>query len=260
MFLSIDGTNLRDVIRRFIEEPETQEYSFNDLAVMLASYQYGKNQFYGQYVDSIIDPRRITQWTDIPAMPVSMFKEFHLRSYRAQSSESVWWSSGTTGKMSKTYLANPTMYSVVIQKLWREHVLSKGFDGTTYKLIPPGTAWKNSSLAYFFDQGEMAEYKDFSQKRDQRWFRIWQSLVKSDTIDDRGNYVIDTDSFKSVALQAVEDNHPLRIVGTSYAIVWLLESVVNGIKLPEGSMLIDTGGYKGKSTEYSRQDFLGLVE
>jgi hypothetical protein len=46
---------------------------------------------------------------------------------------------------------------------------------------------------------------------------------------------------------------PLFIIGTAFHFVWLIDAQVN-ISLPPGSIVIETGGYKGKSRELSRQE------
>lgn len=259
MYFTTDGQALREQIRRFIEDKTSSEFSFEDLAILLFRYQYEKNFFYRQFVDSIVDPRRVEHWTEIPPIPVSMFKEFHLRSYKPDASELVWHSSGTTGKMSRTYLANPAMYNTVVKKLWEQHVIPMGFKGDTLKLIPEAPDWKNSSLAHFFYQGEMAEYKESRRAHPIQDYNFWVNLSRKSE-DEGKDFTLDIPLFKHMVVKSIDTKIPLRIVGTSYAVVWLLDSIVDDIQLPEGSMVIDTGGYKGKSTEYTRTDFLKLIE
>lgn len=246
-----DGQKIRSDIRDFINEGYSDEGYFEKLLLDLALFQYTKNPIYRRYLDSVSDPEKVGGWQQVPALPVSMFKEWDrigpVRSYSHHADEKVWYSSGTTGKdISKTFLANTKIYDDVIKVLWRKYNTGATEEHPlhTIKLIPDGITWPNSSLAHFFDVGEKAEGTS------------WDGGVQMATWN---RFALNFGRIVAILDHSLEDGIPIRLAGTSYAIVELFEFMEEkrlAFKLPEGSSIIDTGGYKGIVKDRTRKEFL----
>jgi hypothetical protein len=63
-----------------------------------------------------------------------------------------------------------------------------------------------------------------------------------------------TDAFLAAAHEACEQDHPLLLIGTSFAFVHLLDRLGEQLQLPAGSRIMDTGGFIGRSREVARAD------
>ncbi|MDA3835765.1 MAG: hypothetical protein PF495_20530, partial [Spirochaetales bacterium] len=61
---------------------------------------------------------------------------------------------------------------------------------------------------------------------------------------------------------AIADQVPLTIIGGSFAFVNFIDAMQNTfstLQLPRGSRLLDAGGFKGRSRELNRDDFITLT-
>jgi hypothetical protein len=250
--INVDGLKIRSDIRDFINEGYYDEAYFEKLFVDLALFQYTRNEVYKKYVDSVGGPDKIFEgWRQVPALPVSLFKEWdsigEVRSFKHHSDERVWHSSGTTGsKVSKTFLANTRIYDDVIKTLWLKHNRGSSEEHPlhTIRMIPDGITWPNSSLAHFFDIGEKAEATS------------WDGGVEIATWN---RFSLNFGRIISILDHSMEDGIPIRLLGTSYAIVQLFEFMEEkklAFRLPGGSSIIDTGGYKGIVKDRTRREFL----
>lgn len=250
--MDLSGWGLRDAIRRYIEDGWASEdpTMFDHLFTALATWQYQNSEILGRYHRSFVYPGGKIEWTshkDIPPLPVRMFKQFEIRSYAPHADEKVWRSSGTSGLQSQHFLANTTLYDVVIKKLWRQHVPE--FSGLTYKLIPHPDTWPDSSLAHFFGVGEMSEGR----------FVACPWLYG---VSDVGKHTRNFDLALKTLINAFEfhedSGSPMRLVGTSYAIAKVFDKL-DELELQfdlRDSMIIDTGGYKGLVRDRTREEFI----
>jgi hypothetical protein len=71
-----------------------------------------------------------------------------------------------------------------------------------------------------------------------------------------------TESLLAGLKQCVRDKSPVALMGSSFGFVHLFDQMdlqKLSLKLPEGSRLMDAGGYKGRSREISRDAFVELA-
>jgi hypothetical protein len=71
-------------------------------------------------------------------------------------------------------------------------------------------------------------------------------------------YQIDQAGFRARILECIGDNIPVALFGTSFAHV-AAAGAAGKAALPSGSVLFDTGGYKGRTEELSKDAFLALL-
>jgi hypothetical protein len=91
------------------------------------------------------------------------------------------------------------------------------------------------------------------------------ALQRFGTPDSR--YFLDSTGLQLDALcatlaQAQTDGQPLALLGASYSFVHLMDALQAGglqFRLPAGSRLLDTGGFKGQSREMDMDEFYGTL-
>jgi hypothetical protein len=110
-------------------------------------------------------------------------------------------------------------------------------------LFPPETELGNSSLARY-----LAQAVEHFGMPDSRWFV--------------GAHGMDTAALRQWLHRAVRDASPVALLGASYAFVHLLDAMSPSgetFRLPEGSRILDTGGYKGQSRELPLEGFYAAL-
>lgn len=78
-----------------------------------------------------------------------------------------------------------------------------------------------------------------------------------------GDFALERAKFRRLLEAAVEQGEKTALFGTSFALARTAEDfLTEGVtwKLPEGSVVFDTGGYKGKHRELSPDQLLDLME
>jgi len=205
------------------------EDQFNRLALELYAYQYERNIWMKRLGDAAQRPPDALQsWRGIPAMPTDGFKDFDLSCIAPGRASAVFYSSGTTGRQSsRHYLGRDAL-------LLYEASLRRGFASALpqrpaklWALMPPPSDAPHSSLSHML--GALGAERFF-----------WD--------DDRG---------LAEALSGLRE--PITLFGTAFALAHLLDSTHQTWRLPPGSVLLETGGFKGRTREVPRDEFYGLL-
>jgi hypothetical protein len=85
----------------------------------------------------------------------------------------------------------------------------------------------------------------------QEWF---DQVTFAGDRDATGAWTLDLGTFWNAVQRARDATRPLLVTGTAFNFVHLLDSVGAGtVKLPAGSRLMETGGYKGRSRELPKE-------
>jgi hypothetical protein len=158
---------------------------------------------------------------------VSAFKAFKLSCVPLEQAAAVFHSSGTTGsETSRHYLDD------VALQLY-EASLSVGFEKgvsnppkTIWALMPSPQAAPNSSLSYMLERLG-AERFFFANDR-----------VLTDSLHDL--------------------THPITLFGTAFAFASLFDGGFDLPQLPVGSVIVETGGFKGRTREIPRAELYSL--
>ena len=245
--------NLEQDITAFIkagtEQTDTED-KFNELALRLFEYQYNANAPYQKYCAKRgIKPGDIESWEEIPAVPMSAFKEIPLCTFPPEEATGIFRSSGTTNpeKRSKIYL-NDTglklldtsyMYSVVNYLYPSGENLHTLFMSPPPHLVPP-----DSVLMYGYSK-----------------------ILANHTIGDI-EYFMDEKGFNLEALvarlrKAEETGESVFVISVTTGYLHFFNYCLSkgiSFNLPEGSRLGDGGGYKGRSREISKKEFFELAQ
>ena len=225
--------------RRFIQEPEDDR--FEGLALEIFELQMARNEPYRRYCEHR-GISRARSWTDIPPLPSRAFKEFDL--WTAPPVRTFLTSGTSRGleKRGRHGLPSLDLYAAAWEPAFRRHVIPDCDRMRILSLIPSEEEMPESSLSYM------------SARILERF-----GAPGSKTAMTKGG--LDADGIES----AMRGSEPVLILGTSLALAALLESLPRAVKLPDGSRIMDTGGFKGRARETERgtllthyQELLGI--
>lgn len=207
-------------------------------------------------------------WTDIPALPIRFFKELDVSSIRPEDRTRVFFSSGTTGRARSRhhhYPASLRLYEDSARH-WFEACLShlRGTDAAGLRpisLTPPPRVATNSSLVHMF--GTLFGGPTAGLKCPVPTHNMPETGANPEPfcgeLRDHGNWVVNEDAFLRLIAQAQQVQQPVLLCGTAFSFVHVLDGFdtrrgAARLALPEGSLILETGGYKGRSRELPKPE------
>ena len=207
-----------------------QDGDFDQLAIDLFREQYQKNAPYRRFCDaSHRSPEAVCHWTQIPAVPADAFRLQDLYC-GAEPPAAVFRTSGTTSGPRGEHrmdAAGLGMYRLSLQTAF-DQLASQTVGLPLRSLIAPFAEALDSSLSFMLST--LAESSGHS-----RFF--WQN----------GGPAI-----SEAAMALREERAPVLIFTTAFALAELLDGLRSPLSLPDGSWIIETGGFKGRRKEIPR--------
>ncbi|TFY98665.1 long-chain fatty acid--CoA ligase [Ramlibacter rhizophilus] len=231
----------------FIAQDGCDEAGFDALALELFAHQYAHNEPLRRFCQRRgITPRRVRGWRDIPAVPISAFKDATLSCEPTAACERVFMTSGTTRPELRGRHWHPriAVWDASMRGGFARHVMQGTARLPMAILFPPEDELRNSSLARYLAQA----VREFGAAGS-GWF------VGADTGMDRERLL-------AWLRQAQQAGDPVAVLGASFSFVHLMDALAargEALRLPPGSRLLDTGGYKGQSRELPLEDFYGSL-
>ena len=230
-------------VLNFIREPQQQE--FDRLALEVFAFQYERNGTYQRFCDRRgITPDTVSSWKEIPAVPTSAFKLLNLS---CATPEQVFLTSGTSqssekrGRHGFPWLE---VYDTSLLTNFAAHLLPDGVRLRMLILAPTPDLLPTSSLSHMLEVVRMAYGSEGST------YFI-------------GDKAIDIPGLLQTLGEIEARQEPVCLLGSSFAFVHVLDvCLADGpsFRLPDGSRLMDTGGFKGCSREVSRGELLRLYQ
>jgi phenylacetate-coenzyme A ligase PaaK-like adenylate-forming protein len=212
------------------------ESQFNIAARELFAWQYSQCAPYRRLAQGRnIHPKSILSWRDIPAVSQELFKKLDFFCYPTQKAIRTFQTSGTTtGQKGKAYLLKDDLYQAAalagIKKLFPKNT-------DFYFLAAPPNEAKHSSLSWMF--------KFWRKEIGAASSRFW---VKKDQLNING--------LRNDLEKRILKKKPLVLCGTAFSFVHLIDAWKSSpIPLPKGSIILETGGFKGKSRELKKSEF-----
>lgn len=249
MVSPLAATAAADIVRAvldFIAQDGCTDEQFDQLALRLFAYQYAGNEPYRRFCQGRgATPRNVRRWRDIPAAPISAFKHLTLRCQPAAAADRVFMTSGTTRADVKGRHYHPTLAvydSSMLRNFSRRFMRGSGPVAMGI-LFPSETELPNSSLAHYL----ALALRDFGTA-DSRYF------VSTKGLDSTGLYQALADAERS--------GQPYALLGATYSFVHLIDELRQrglSFRLPPGSSILDTGGYKGNSRELPLEEFYAAL-
>lgn len=195
--------------------------------------------------------REVESWRDIPALPIAAFRHLQVADPAAPMAVS-WLSSGTTSEARSQHdLVSTAHYDRsldvgVASALVPDIALGERAPMACVQLQPTAHAAERSSLTHMFDRIRLGP-----------WARDEEAFVD-------GSWRLDARSAWSKLEALAADDEPVLLLATSFSLAMLLERVDDigweHLELPAGSRVVDTGGYKGRARELTRDELLDRVE
>ena len=243
--LSTFAARLRESIRRSF-----QAENFGVRALELFALQFANNSGYRTICEARrITPLTVSNWSQIPAVPTSAFKELEITCLSPAERTHVFHSSGTTGQRPSRHFHNAASLAVYEASLWpglAENLRFANDDLRLLSLTPPSAQVPHSSLVHMFDlvrQKVGAEPGAFVGR-----------------VGPDGSWTVDYEA--ALTALALYDPRPLLVLGTAFSFVHLLDemAVRNArLQLPLGSRVMETGGYKGRSRTLPKAQLHALI-
>ncbi|MFY8104241.1 MAG: long-chain fatty acid--CoA ligase [Ramlibacter sp.] len=226
----------------FLAQDGCDDAAFDAMALRLFAHQYEHNEPLRRFCQRRgLTPRRVSSWRDIPAVPINAFKETTLSCEPVDACERVFMTSGTTRAEVKGRHHHPT---IAVWDLSMRRNFAARFMRTAARipmaiLFPPETELGNSSLARYLTQA----VREFGTA-DSAWYLTSAGM--------------DLAGLRARLREAERSGQPLAVLGASYGFVHLLDAMAQdgeSVRLPAGSRILDTGGYKRQSRELAPEDF-----
>lgn len=206
------------------------------MALAVFRYQAAENPVYKKYIDTLgLDPSAISTPEEIPFLPVEFFKRFDIISGPPPAGAFVFTSSGTTGMATSRHIVSDiSLY---------ETSFRKGFDFfygsieeyTIFALLPSYLEREGSSLIYMVDD-----------------------LIKKSKNDASSFYLNDHETLRKrlaeqeqLFKQAEKKGRKNLLIGVTYALLDLIENEPLHL---ENTIIMETGGMKGKRREMVREE------
>ncbi len=211
----------------------TTETSQESLILEIFRWQAASNNVYREYIQQLrIDPLSVQHWKDIPFLPIEFFKTQKVITGEGQPSH-VFTSSGTTGSVVSTHgVRDIALYEVSFLRCF-EQFYGKITDYCILALLPSYLERQGSSLVYMADH-----------------------LIRKSEHPDSGFYMNDYTDLCYVLLEQEKNKQKTLLLGVTYALLDIAER--NPLKL-EHTLVIETGGMKGKRKEMIREELHALL-
>ncbi|HEX2095634.1 MAG TPA: hypothetical protein VHG28_24770 [Longimicrobiaceae bacterium] len=233
---------IRAGTRRAVPDEE-----FDALARAVFAHQYARNTPYRLFCERRgATPATVGHWTEIPAVPTDAFKAAGLVCGDPASVRTVFRTSGTTAgpeRRGEHYLPDLAFYDAALRESFAAHLLPEGGRMRMLSLIRPPEEVPDSSLSHMVG-----------------------AVVRDLGAPGSGYFVgevgIDHAAFGAALRDAEARGEPVCVLGTSFAFVHWLEAVEEAgerYALPTGSRIMDTGGFKGRSREVSREELYAAL-
>ncbi|HVE53056.1 MAG TPA: long-chain fatty acid--CoA ligase [Ramlibacter sp.] len=231
-----------ETLLAFLGQDGCTDAAFDALALRLFAEQHAGNAAYRRFCQARgIAPRGVKGWRDIPAVPITAFKEVTLSCAPADSAERVFMTSGTTRGDVKGRHYHPTL--AVYDASMTRNFAARFMHGVPRMrmavLFPSEEEMPHSSLAHYL----ALAVRHFGTP-DSAWCMGLQGMH--------------TARVRSLLREAERSGEPLALLGASYAFVHLVDAFAatgEHFRLPPGSRILDTGGYKGHSRELPLEAF-----
>jgi len=230
---------------------------FESWARRVFTYQLETNPVYAAYVRKRgVTPSNVAHWSEIPWVPASAFKAVPLVSGDPSQVERIFQTSGTTGvgRRGEHHVLDLGLYEDSLIPNMMRHLYTGGPDGPDGQDRPDGDSPTLPILALAPAPADVPESS----------LSFMLGAAFDGLSGGQGGFfvtrdgVIDTAGLSEVLVEAASRGTPLLLAGTAFAFVhwldWLKEHSA-GFDLPQGSLIMETGGFKGRSRVLERPEF-----
>jgi hypothetical protein len=239
------SNRLHERVQRFADVGASDD--FTALALDIARFQAEASPGFRRLLAA--RGSRLEALDDIPPVPSEAFRLARVATYAAELDAVRFFTSGTTGAERGTHAMRRTdTYERLSLAFGRGALLGPEGRAVVVALAPKLTEPPSSSLGYMmarfmeaFDGQPLGAETAFSSSSSARW------LLHANGVDLRG--------LELAASSAARRSQPLLLLGTAFALVRLLDDLAGArLPLPAGSVVMQTGGFKGRSREVTMEE------
>jgi phenylacetate-coenzyme A ligase PaaK-like adenylate-forming protein len=213
---------------------EHNDVLFEQVALEMFRLHAQQNETYRAFIGHLgVKQQNVTRLTDIPFLPISMFKRHQVGVFNAPP-EAVFLSSGTTGmERSQHMVADLSVYDQSLFQCFHQF-FGAPEDYCILALLPSYLERSNSSLVY-----------------------MTQKLMRQSAHPDNGFYLDRLTSLSKVLKKNSEKGVKTLLIGVTFALLELAEKHPQELK---DCIILETGGMKGRRREMPREEVHGILE
>jgi hypothetical protein len=232
-------------LRAAIVDPSRPPETFDAIAVALARYQAAQIPAISRLARARgIDLASAVRAADVPAVPCDVFRLTRVAAHPAADDVAVFRTSGTSqGREARGEHALRTTATYELgARLWAERLLWP--DTTRLRVIvlaSPIAEQPDSSLGFMLDR--------------------FAAILGGGSFHLRDG-ALDAAGVAASAASARDEGEPALVLATSFALVHLLDArgeLGLDLRLPRGSRVMQTGGFKGRSREVAPDELRAAV-
>ena len=198
---------------------------FEDLAFEVFRYQLKHCEVYSDYV-SVLGKVNPSELSEMPFLPISLYKSRKIISNTFETHECVFKSSGTQGDRSTHYVADTDIYKHSFDSTYRSFI-GNPEDQIIIGLLPNYVEQGDSSLVYMVN-----------------------SLIETSNHNASQFFLSELDQLQEVVTNSNLTRKQLVVIGVAYSLLDLCDL---GINLRD-AIVIETGGMKGRRKELSKEN------
>ena len=219
--------NIESFTESIFKTSLTQE--FNELAIELFHHQSVENKVYAAYLENLgTNTLHIRNLDQIPFLPIEFFKS-HKIVCGDFKEEKIFYSSGTSGmQASRHYIASLDLYRRSFLNAFRIFYGSPE-TYTILGLLPSYMEREGSSLIFMV-----------------------KALMEAGGSPDNGFFLDDHDHLAEILRSLSDGGRPAILIGVSFALLDFAERYQ--FPLGQNTILMETGGMKGRREEITRED------
>lgn len=242
----LDGEILRVVHAWQRDGRGLTDAEFDDLALREFAYQIEWNAPYARYCASLgVSPSAPPRtWRDIPPVPTGAFKDATLATFDPADAALAFETSGTTsGLGGRHYMDTRALYDASLFASFDRYLLADGARLRYLNLVPNPADRPQSSLGYMMGRIS-AERGDGATG----WYLRGDDLF--------------VDALLADANAAIADGVAVCLAGTAFAFVQVCDEFERRgatLALPQGSRVMETGGFKGRSRIVGREALYAAI-
>ena len=208
--------------------------SFHEKCRQVFEYQYSENAVYRRFCDQLdTTPDTLSSGASPPKIPIEAFKESRLYAAAEKNPDLIFRSSGTgTMQRSTHYVADKGIYRKSILEGWKRHYPAESF--VVWAYTPGYNENPESSLIHMLQMLIEESARHLSK------FLPLQKPLPSGGIE-----------------KIAKNGEQLILFGAAFGLVEMAEKYP--VKLPENSIIIETGGMKTYRKEMARSEMHELL-